>query len=175
MSTNALKLKPGQSPNDLWRETLGGRKGRSARPLPAPLLAPKCMPAPVVRAGEPLVITVPMQTYNLNNSRIHWRVRSERVREQREAVTYALLGVRWNFKILPKPMAETPWDVLLVRLSPRTLDRDGVVSALKGARDAVAAFVNVDDRYEEIVEYRYHQRKQRGQAVEITITARKAG
>lgn len=115
---------------------------------------------------------VPVRTVNLTNARMHWRARSKCVREQREAVTYVLLGADWS--ALPKPTPETPWDVKLVRLAPRELDDDGVVSALKAPRDAVAAFVGVDDRHKHIVKYEYDQRREREYGVEITVSRRSA-
>jgi hypothetical protein len=112
---------------------------------------------------------VPVRTYNLTNARTHWRVRSKRVREQREAVTYVLLGADWS--ALPKPTPETPWAVRLVRLGPREMDDDGVVSAMKATRDAVAAFIGVDDRDRKRVRYWYDQEKSKDVGVRIEIAA----
>lgn len=114
-----------------------------------------------------LVIYVPVRTVNLTNARMHWRVRSKCVREQREAVTYVLLGADWN--ALPKPTPETPWAVKLVRIGPREMDDDGVVSALKATRDAVAAFIGVDDRDRQRVRYWYDQEKGKDMMVRIEV------
>lgn len=114
-------------------------------------------------------ITVPIRTYNeANGSHGHWRKKNARRKAVREAVTYALIGESWEG--VPKPSVEAPWSVLLVRLGPGVMDDDGVVSSLKSARDAVAAFVGVDDKRRDIVRYAYDQRKSREFGVEIEIT-----
>jgi len=93
------------------------------------------------------------------------------MREQREAVTYVLLTARWDE--LPKPTADTPWSVLLTRVAPSNgLDDDGLVSSLKAVRDAIAAFVNVDDRRRDVVRYLYEQKRGETYAVEVEITPR---
>lgn len=117
-------------------------------------------------------ITIPeLRTHNTTNVRMHWRMRSKHIARTREAVTEALYEQDWT---IPAPTEARPWDVLLVRLGPRELDDDGVVSALKGVRDAVAAFVGVDDRTKRLVRYSYDQRKQRCFGVEIEIRQRPA-
>lgn len=84
----------------------------------------------------------------------------------KEAVTYALLGVRsWP----GKPSAASPWLVRLVRLGPREMDDDGAVSALKSVRDAFAAFVAVNDKHRHIVRYSYDQERSKEFGVRIEV------
>ena len=119
-----------------------------------------------------LVIDIPgLRTQNeLNASRAGWRPKHERRKAVRETVTYHLLAVDWTG--LGKPTEDTPWDVLLVRLGPREMDDDGVVSALKSVRDAFAAYVGVDDKHRHIVRYRYEQAKSKTFGVRIEVTPR---
>jgi hypothetical protein len=115
-------------------------------------------------------ILVPnLRTYNVTNVRMHWRARNAKTQEARDAVTEALYEQDWT---IPAPSEARPWDVHLVRLAPRELDDDGVVSALKGVRDAVAAFVGVDDKHRRLVRYTYDQRPQPEYGVEITVRQR---
>lgn len=120
------------------------------------------------------VIHVPVRTHNeLNASRAgSWRGRFERRKAVKEAVTYALLGEHWE---RDKPSAETPWSVRLVRLGPRDMDDDGVVSALKSVRDAFAAFVGVDDKHRSVVRYAYDQERAKEHGVRIEVSYANGG
>lgn len=117
-----------------------------------------------------MIIIVPgLRTYNVTNVRMHWRVRMARTQAVRDSVTEALYAEDWT---LQAPSERTPWDVRLVRLGPREMDDDGVVSALKGVRDALAAFVGVDDKQRRLVRYSYDQRPSKEWGVEIHIHPR---
>jgi len=119
-------------------------------------------------ARPELAIFVPVRTYNeLNATRFHWRKRSQQRNAVKEAVTYALIGHRWLD--VPKPTVLAPWLVRLVRLGPREMDDDGVVSALKSVRDAFAKFVNVNDKHKHIVRYSYDQERSREFGVRIEV------
>ncbi len=113
------------------------------------------------------VIHVPVRTRNQLNNRRHWRVDSKERSEVRDAVTYALMGERWGRE---RPSVESPWSVRLVRLGPRELDDDGVVSALKSARDAFAKFVGVDDKHRSVVAYAYAQERSKEFGVRIEVS-----
>jgi hypothetical protein len=103
-----------------------------------------------------VVVEIPgLRLPNLSNARIHWRTRAKLVREQREEVTYALIEAPWH--LTTKPTAEAPWLVTLWRSGPSVLDDDGVVTSCKGVRDAIAAFLGVNDRDRHIVRYAYEQ------------------
>lgn len=119
-----------------------------------------------------LVIHVPVRTRNNLNVRRHWRVRSKENIAVKEAVTYALLGVDWAWTA--SPSEADPWDVRLVRLGPREMDDDGVVSALKSVRDAFAKFVNVDDKRRDVIRYLYDQERSKEFGVRIEVVRRAA-
>lgn len=117
-----------------------------------------------------MIIKIPsLRTYNALNLRTHWRVQRGRVKEVREATTEALYEQDWTIQ---PPDEHAPWDVQLTRLGPRELDDDGVVSALKPVRDALATFVGVDDKHKRLVRYSYDQRVPEPWGVEIRIMRR---
>lgn len=125
-----------------------------------------------MRSRGTLVASLVMRLPNLANVRMHYRVRSKTVAEQRETVTWALMGAgmhRFN-----APTAESPWTVTLVRTSPQRMDDDGVVCSLKGVRDAIAAFVGVDDRHRHIVRYVYDDARGPKVGVEIYVEVKEA-
>lgn len=77
--------------------------------------------------------------------------RSRRVKAERQAVAWVLLG---------KPKPGVPCTVLLTRVAPSAgMDDDGVVGALKAVRDAIADWLGVDDRHTDQVHYAYAQRR----------------
>lgn len=117
-----------------------------------------------------LVIDVPLRCPNFANQRLHFRVKAKLVAQQRETVTYVLLGVDWS--ALPKPSIDEPWQVTLTRLGPRELDDDGVVASLKACRDAIAAFIAVDDKLRNVVRYAYEQEKSKAFGVRIEVSLR---
>lgn len=115
------------------------------------------------------VIHVQVRTHNeLNARRAGWRAKHSARVAVKEAVTYALLGVAWGPE---RPTLERPWRVRLVRLGPREMDDDGVVSALKSVRDAFAAFVGVDDKRSKVVRYTYDQERSKEFGVRIEVSA----
>ncbi len=119
-----------------------------------------------------MIIHVQTRTWNeLNAARCGWRAKHQKRNAVKEAVTYALLGEDWS--AMGKPTPETPWDVRLVRLGPREMDDDGVVSALKSVRDAFARFVAVDDKLRSVVRYRYDQERSKEFGVRIEVSQRK--
>ena len=71
------------------------------------------------------------------NSRLHWAAKAKRVKRQRAIVGLMLRG-------LSRPAL--PCVVTITRRSPGTLDDDNAVSSAKATRDAVAAWLGVDDR-----------------------------
>jgi hypothetical protein len=71
------------------------------------------------------------------NSRLHWAAKAKRVKRQRAIVGLMLRG-------LSRP--PLPCVVTITRRSPGTLDDDNAVSSAKATRDAVAAWLGLDDR-----------------------------
>jgi hypothetical protein len=86
------------------------------------------------------------------NDREHWRVRAKRVKAEKDAAAWEL--ARWAEK---PPL---PCVVTLTRFAPSNgLDDDNLAGSLKGVRDAVAAWLGVDDRDRKRVKYVYEQQR----------------
>lgn len=97
------------------------------------------------------MILIPIRTGRGQNDRGHWRTKHRRTKGQLGAV-----GLVLNTK--PKPAV--PCSVLLTRVAPSNgLDDDNLTGALKAVRDAVAAWLGVDDRHRDQVRYRYAQER----------------
>ena len=86
------------------------------------------------------------------NDREHWRVRAKRVKAEKERAAWEL--AKWAEK---PPL---PAVVTLTRFAPSNgLDDDNLAGSLKGVRDAVAAWLGVDDRDRSRVRYVYEQQR----------------
>lgn len=116
------------------------------RALPCPAPCPRCaeLEAELARLRPPrwallAEIVVPVATVSEANTRSHPQVRATRARRQRETVT-AHLACRYPIRRPPRVHR-----VRLVRLGERALDTDNLAGALKAVRDAVAAWLGVDD------------------------------
>jgi hypothetical protein len=97
------------------------------------------------------VILVPIRTGRGQNDRGHWRTKHRRTKNQGTAVAWVLTRAT-------KP--QIPCSVLLTRVAPSNgLDSDNLVGSMKAIRDAVAAWLGVDDRHVQLVSYRYDQRR----------------
>ena len=93
---------------------------------------------------------------NEANAREHWRARASRTKREREITTLGLsrLGC-------PNWAQERLW-IMLTRVSPGMLDGDGLQSSLKHVRDAIAAWLGVDDaewRKGNRIVWQYDQRR----------------
>jgi hypothetical protein len=97
-------------------------------------------------------ILIPLRTYSEANLRTHWAKRARRVRRQREA---ARMFVR--ARLAAATLAPHKWFIRLTRISPRGLDSDNLVSALKAIRDGVADGLEMDDGDERLT-WLYAQR-----------------
>lgn len=94
------------------------------------------------------MIMVPLRTAG-SNAREDWRRRHGRVKRERHAVA-------WLLKNVQRP--SIPCTVLLTRSAPSGgLDDDNLRAALKGARDEIADWLGVNDRYSAKVRYAYAQ------------------
>lgn len=81
----------------------------------------------------------------------HWSSINARASSQKEITTYKL---RAAYVRCPFPL---PLVVKLTRRGARLLDDDNLRGALKAVRDAVARYLEVDDKHSEIVRYDYAQ------------------
>lgn len=92
----------------------------------------------------PLVIKNP-----LNGSREHWAVKSRRAKTHGNATRWALIGAKtlpWAGNI--QVSGPRTINVCLVRLfegRSKLMDDDGLSAAFKHVRDAVAAYLGIDD------------------------------
>lgn len=94
------------------------------------------------------MIVVPLRTKG-SNAREDWRVRHGRVKRERTAVA-------WLLTTAQRPTI--PCTVMLTRVAPsQGLDDDNLRAALKAARDQVADWLGVNDRYSTRVRYAYAQ------------------
>lgn len=102
--------------------------------------------------ADPCCIDVPgLRTVPGMNTREHHMARHRRVRSEKAAVLWLLTG---------KPKPALPCVVTLTRLAPSSgLDDDNLAGALKSVRDAVAAWLGVDDKLVGVVRYVNQQRR----------------
>lgn len=70
------------------------------------------------------------------NARLHPQVVARRRRREHQVVTTALAGIT--------PPAG-PWQVVITRVGPRAMDDDNRTASAKGCRDAIAAWLGIDD------------------------------
>lgn len=97
-------------------------------------------------------ITLPLKITTPNlNARGYW-VRESRRRREREVTAWGLRG-------MDRP--ELPAVVMLTRVGPRPLDSDNLAFAFKSVRDAIAAWVGVDDGPGSGLTWVYDQRRGR--------------
>lgn len=104
-------------------------------------------------------LTIPMHTQRGLNDREHPMQRSRRVKAEKRIVSWALVAHQRHYGKPPLPAR-----CVLTRCAPgRGLDSDNLAGALKSVRDAIADWLEVNDRFDDIVSYRYraltHQRE----------------
>lgn len=127
-----------------------------------PVVAARRDPVEVSVRAEGAAVAVVLKGLKLvsvANAREHHHAKARRVARERALVGGALAGV---------PAPAGPWRVVIVRGGPRALDTDNLAGACKAIRDAVAAWLGVDDGPEAPVSWEYGQRRG-GYLVEVTI------
>lgn len=111
------------------------------------------MSAQASAAPHRFIVLVPgLHTKNKNARENPW-VRAARIKHEREQTRLFL-----NHRSIRCPFAP-PLVVTLSRLSAVHMDSDNVVGALAAVRDEVAAWIGIDDRHDDLVEYRYQREK----------------
>lgn len=118
---------------------------------------------------RPIVhVVIPcLRTYSETNVHAHWRQRQQRAKDQRCRVRQALTAATHGRPLVLSPQIT----VILTRISPRRLDSDNLQGSLKFCRDAVAAYLALDDGSPRLTWY-YRQRKghePHTYAVEVSI------
>ena len=139
---------------------------RTVAALASPASAPKRPARPevadVVVTRTPTGVTVlakGLRLVNGLNSREHWRARAARAASERELIAAALA---------PVPAPAPPLVVTVTRRGPRALDDDGATASAKHVRDAVAAWLGVDDG-DGRVRYVVQQARERGYGVTVEV------
>lgn len=107
-----------------------------------------------------ITLDFPCKTAAMNNSRVHWAIRSREVKAQRLAV-----WAEWQANVKRKP--KLPCTVTFTRIAPRKLDvGDNLPSSMKACRDEIAKLLGVDDSTDQIT-WIYKQSK--GQPKEYRV------
>ena len=96
------------------------------------------------------------------NARLHPLAEARARRRERQVIDRALAGVA--------PPAG-PWRVVIVRVGPRPMDDDNRTASAKGTRDAIAAWLGVDDG-DDSVRWEVRGEVARGYAVRVQIEGR---
>lgn len=89
------------------------------------------------------MIELPLRIESVANRREHWAIRARRTKAHRLAA-HAV------------PIHPLPCVVTLIRVAPRKLDDDNLVSGFKALRDGIAARFGVDDA-DPRIQFRYEQ------------------
>lgn len=76
---------------------------------------------------------IAMQTVSENNSREHWAIKAKRHKTQQ-----CLIKNRFQREW---PLITLPCDITLTRMSPRILDNDNLLGALKWVRDEISEYI----------------------------------
>ncbi len=91
------------------------------------------------------------------NDREHPMKRHRRVKAEKQAVSWQLA---WQLATFNDRKPALPCVCTLTRFAPSNgLDDDNLAGSLKGVRDAVAAWLGVDDRDRKRVRYQYEQQR----------------
>ena len=90
-----------------------------------------------------LELELALHTVSESNARGHWGKRAKRAKEQRGVVCLALRARQPSNWVFP---AVAPLVVTIARVAPRALDDDNLRGALKGVRDGVADWLEINDR-----------------------------
>lgn len=103
--------------------------------------------------GGAIVVDLPGLALLLSpNARFHRLAAAVMRAKEREAVARALAALE-GCPVPPRP----PWHVTITRVGPRVLDDDNATASAKGVRDAVAAWLEVDDGAVDLVRWTVRQ------------------
>ena len=107
-----------------------------------------------------VAVRIPLKTVSEANVRCHWRVKAQRVKNQRFSVAAALSG---------KKLPPLPAVICMTRIGPRKLDSDNLAISFKACRDEVAKAYGIDDGREDMYFWTYAQQRGPEYGVEISI------
>lgn len=110
-----------------------------------------------------LVIDFPYRLrHYANTTGFGWKVKAAYARRLRMNVGMQLLT-------LGKERPAIPCQVTITRYAPHPFDDDNMVHAGKHVRDEVAAWLGIDDRHNDKVQYLYAQEKSKTYHVKVSI------
>ena len=115
------------------------------------------------------VVAFPMQLRHGLNDRLHPMARHRHTAAERRQVHVELL-----LHERKHGQPRLPVTVHLTRLSPRKYDDDNLATAFKATRDAVAAWLDVNDGNAERIRFEYAWQRSDGHKVIIEIEEREA-
>ena len=95
---------------------------------------------------------LPIETISEANTKEHWARKARRVKIQRSDTYNFCRAKRGILRLVP----ESKITVHLIRLAPKKLDSDNLVSSFKAIRDGIADWLKIDDGSERI-EWLYSQ------------------
>lgn len=93
------------------------------------------------------------------NARLHPQAEARARRRERQIIDRALAAIA---------APPGPWRVVITRVGPRAMDTDNTCTSAKGVRDAIAAWLGVDDG-DESVAWEVRGEVARGYAVRVQI------
>jgi hypothetical protein len=104
---------------------------------------------------QPVTVILPMHLPSVANLREHWAKRAKRAKAHRQAG-------------MAVPRVPLPCTVRLIRVAPRKLDDDNLVSCFKNCRDGIADRLGVKDN-DPRVRWEYGQDTGRGKPYAVRI------
>jgi hypothetical protein len=93
-----------------------------------------------------IVMELPIETISEANTKEHWARKANRVKKQRADAFYYCRLKRGIIEVSPDATIK----IKLVRLAPKKLDNDNLVSAFKAIRDGIADWLKVNDGSDKI-------------------------
>lgn len=149
-------------PPDVWAQLTGAEPAAVKRKRPTP--------KPAVPFGFALAFTLPCVVVSEANRRDHWAARRRRFKSQVDAFHRAIWSLRLELHGPDLVRPELRPVVTLTRLGGKALDTDNLAGAFKGLRDAVAAWLGVDDG-DARVSWRYGQEPGGSVGVRVELEA----
>lgn len=99
-----------------------------------------------------ICLELPIETISEANTKEHWARKARRVKMQRSDTHNFCRATQGALKLVP----ESKLKIQLIRLAPKKLDSDNLVSSFKAIRDGVADWLKIDDGSDRI-EWLYSQ------------------
>ena len=107
-----------------------------------------------------ILVDIPLRLGLGLNNRDGWRAAHRRSKAEKQSIAWALIG---------KPKPATPCVIRITRVAPSAgPDDDNLAGACKATRDAVAAWLGIDDKRTDLVRYETaHARGPWGVRIEV--------